>query len=63
MNAKVRLWSVMDVGRWLDTLSLMQYRDAFKEAAVDGEFLLELREEDLVQVFTVAGIVGKRRSL
>lgn len=47
---KMRLWSVADVARWLDTLSLGQYKDAFREASVDGDFLLELREEDLVQV-------------
>ena len=39
-----------DVMRWLDTLALGQYKQAFKEASVDGEFLLELREEDLMQV-------------
>ncbi|KAJ8600447.1 hypothetical protein CTAYLR_001433 [Chrysophaeum taylorii] len=48
--AEMRLWSVYDVGRWLDTLTLGQYKAAFAEASVDGEFLLELREEDLVQV-------------
>lgn len=46
----LRLWSVSDVGRWLDTLTLGQYKSAFAEASVDGEFLLELREEDLVHV-------------
>lgn len=48
--SEMRRWSVSDVGRWLDTLVLGQYRAAFREASVDGEFLLELREEDLVQV-------------
>ena len=43
---EMRLWSVADVARWLDTLSLGQYKDAFREA-VDGDFLLESREEDL----------------
>ena len=47
---ETRLWSVTDVMRWLDTLSLGQYKQSFKEASVDGEFLLELREEDLMQV-------------
>merc|ERR550514_520381 len=47
---ETRLWSVTDVMRWLDTLALGQYKQAFKEASVDGEFLLELREEDLMQV-------------
>jgi hypothetical protein len=47
---QVRLWTVEDVTRWLDTLRLGQYKQAFKEASVDGEFLLELREEDMMQV-------------
>ena len=46
----VRNWSVADVGRWLDTLSLSQYIVPFREATVDGPFLMELREEDMVQV-------------
>ncbi|KAL0587058.1 hypothetical protein ABG067_003398 [Albugo candida] len=40
-------WTIQHVGVWLDTLSLSQYKGAFLEAAVDGEFLLELRPEDL----------------
>ena len=28
---EMRLWSVADVARWLDTLSLGQYKDAFRE--------------------------------
>ncbi len=44
------MWSVDDVGRWLESLALGQYCLAFKEATVDGPFLMELREEDLVQV-------------
>lgn len=47
---EVRLWTVDDVLRWLDTLSLSQYKRAFKEAEVDGAFLLELREEDMMDV-------------
>nr|CCA14115.1 conserved unknown protein putative [Albugo laibachii Nc14] len=40
-------WTIQHVGVWLDALSLSQYKGAFLEAAVDGEFLLELRPEDL----------------
>ena len=46
-------WSVNDVCRWLDVLSLGQYAAAFKEASVDGPFLMELREEDMVQVLGI----------
>lgn len=54
MPANVAMWSVDDVTRWLETLSLGQYVEAFKEATVDGAFLMELREEDLVQVLGVS---------
>jgi len=46
----MKLWNRRDVGRWLDTLDLSQYKEAFDEARVDGDFLLELRKEDLEQV-------------
>ena len=50
MPDNVRMWTVNDVCRWLDAIFLGQYAPAFKEACVDGPFLLELREEDMVQV-------------
>ena len=39
----VRTWTVSDVARWLDALTLGQYSAAFVEASVDGPFLLEVR--------------------
>jgi hypothetical protein len=53
MPSNVFMWSVDDVVKWLETLSLAQYCAAFREATVDGPFLMELREEDLVQVLGV----------
>ena len=47
---QVRLWTVTDVAKWLDTLSLGIYAQAFREATVDGPFLMELREDDLTQI-------------
>ncbi|KAH8051887.1 hypothetical protein JL721_11031 [Aureococcus anophagefferens] len=44
---KVSAWSVDDVARWLQTLSLGQYREAFVDAAVDGAFLYDLDDDDL----------------
>ncbi|KAJ1456598.1 hypothetical protein M885DRAFT_463166 [Pelagophyceae sp. CCMP2097] len=44
---KVSAWSVDDVARWLQTLSLGQYREAFIDAAVDGAFLYDLDDDDL----------------
>ena len=50
LPANVRSWSVDDVCHWLDTLSLSQYKRAFREASIDGDFLLELRPEDMRDV-------------
>lgn len=52
--SNVKMWSVDDVLRWLESLSLAQYGQAFREATVDGPFLMELREEDLIQVLGVS---------
>jgi ankyrin repeat protein len=49
----IKTWTVSDVCRWLDSLSLSQYTSAFSEGSVDGPFLMELREEDLVQVLGI----------
>lgn len=63
MPDNVRTWTVSDVTRWLDSLSLGQYIDAFSEGAVDGPFLMELREEDLVQVLGVKHKLHVRKIL
>jgi hypothetical protein len=63
LPANVRTWSVHDVSRWLDSLSLAQYKDAFLEGSVDGPFLLELREEDLVQVLNIKHKLHVRKIL
>ncbi|KAJ0404201.1 hypothetical protein P43SY_002044 [Pythium insidiosum] len=60
---EVRQWTVDDVGRWLDTLALPQYKKAFHEGAVDGEFLLELRPEDMSDVLGVAHKLHVRKIL
>ncbi|GMI13015.1 hypothetical protein TrVE_jg4274 [Triparma verrucosa] len=60
---EVRLWSVEEVSRWLQTLSLGQYVVAFREACVDGEFLLELREEDMSSVLEVNHKLHRRKIL
>eukprot|EP01038_Epipyxis_sp_PR26KG_P011234 gene11234-15074_t len=63
LPVNVRTWSVMDVSRWLDSLSLSQYGPAFVEASIDGPFLMELREEDLVQVLNVKHKLHVRKVL
>eukprot|EP00752_Nemacystus_decipiens_P018599 g16677.t1 len=45
---ELSLWTVDDVCRWLDTLQLGEYKQAFREGKVDGSFLGELRESDLM---------------
>ncbi|KAG1700266.1 hypothetical protein DVH05_012071 [Phytophthora capsici] len=54
MPEELHAWTVDDVGRWLDSLSLPQYKAAFREGAVDGEFLIELRAEDMAEVLGVS---------
>lgn len=57
----VRDWTVSDVARWLDTLQLSQYRRAFKEATIDGAFLLELREEDMRETLGMSHALHVRK--
>ncbi|CAM9594278.1 unnamed protein product, partial [Hapterophycus canaliculatus] len=45
---ELSLWTVDDVCRWLDTLQLGEYKQAFREGKVDGSFLGDLRESDLM---------------
>eukprot|EP00981_Chlorochromonas_danica_P008761 scaffold2312_cov165-Ochromonas_danica.AAC.1 len=63
LPANVRTWTIHDVSRWLDSLSLSQYKEAFLEGSVDGPFLLELREEDLVQVLGIKHKLHVRKIL
>lgn len=53
MPESVQLWTVSDVCRWMDSLLLSQYNEAFREARIDGPFLMELREEDMVEVLGI----------
>ena len=50
-------WTVGDVSKWLRKLSLVMYAGKFAEASVDGQFLLELQEDDL------AGVLGVKHKL
>lgn len=60
---ELRAWTVDDVSRWLDTLSLSQYKAAFREGAVDGDFLIELRAEDISEVLGVSHKLHVRKLL
>lgn len=63
LPSEVQDWVVDDVGRWLDSLSLGQYKKAFAEGAVDGPFLLELRPEDMSEVLGVSHKLHVRKIL
>ncbi|OQR95077.1 hypothetical protein THRCLA_08026 [Thraustotheca clavata] len=43
----VSAWSVNDVGRWLDTMALGTYKQAFSDGTVDGALLYDLNDHDL----------------
>jgi hypothetical protein len=59
----VSLWTVADVGAWLDTLSLGQYKDAFADAAVDGAFLFDLTDEDLRNTLGIEHALHRKKVL
>jgi CheY-like chemotaxis protein len=59
----VSLWTVADVGAWLDTLSLGQYKDAFADAAIDGAFLFDLTDEDLRNTLGIEHALHRKKVL
>ena len=59
----VRRWSVNDVQEWLSTLCLSQYRDAFREGAIDGSFLYALTDEDLRNTLGVEHRLHRKKIL
>lgn len=44
-SLQVSAWSVDDVSKWLHTIALGEYSEAFRDAAVDGEFLYDLNDD------------------
>ena len=46
----VKEWTCKDVQRWLDMPMPGQYKKAFMEARVDGEFLMEITAADMRDV-------------
>ena len=59
----ISVWTVEDVCRWLDTISLSQYKRAFREGSVDGSFLTELRSEDLRDVLGMEHELHRKKVL
>ena len=60
---RVSAWSVEDVSKWLDTLSLGQYKETFIDAAIDGEFLYDLDEEDLKNTLGIEHRLHRKKIL
>jgi hypothetical protein len=59
----VSSWSVEDVARWLQSLALGQYSEAFIDAAVDGEFLYDLNDDDLKNTLGVEHKLHRKKIL
>mmetsp|Transcript_16373 Transcript_16373/g.24141 ORF Transcript_16373/g.24141 Transcript_16373/m.24141 type:complete len:2281 (-) Transcript_16373:1010-7852(-) len=59
----IRKWNISDVSLWLQKLSLGMYVMVFQEASIDGEFLLDLREEDLEDVLGIEHKLHRRKIL
>ena len=60
---RVSSWSVEDVSKWLQTLSLGQYSEAFIDAAVDGEFLYDLNDDDLKNTLGIEHRLHRKKIL
>lgn len=46
-GADVDYWSVNDVGDWLDSILLSQYKNIFNQNQIAGPILLDISLEDL----------------
>jgi len=60
---RVSAWSVQDVARWLQTQALGQYCEAFQDAAIDGEFLYDLNDDDLKNTLGVEHRLHRKKLL
>ena len=59
----VRTWNVDDVTKWLSIMSLGIYCDAFREGAVDGNFLCQLTDDDLQYTLGVEHKLHRKKIL
>lgn len=56
-------WTVDDVVEWLRVLSLRQYEDSFRDGAVDGPFLSQLTDDDLLNILGVEHKLHRKKIL
>ena len=62
-SLRVSAWSVEDVSKWLQTISLGQYTEAFIDAAIDGEFLYDLNDDDLKNTLGIEHRLHRKKIL
>lgn len=60
---RVSAWSVEDVSKWLQTISLGQYSEAFIDAAIDGEFLYDINDDDLKNTLGIEHRLHRKKIL
>ena len=49
-SKRIQDWDVVEVGLWLNSINLSQYRDVFFFNEVDGEMLADIDEDDLIAI-------------
>jgi pimeloyl-ACP methyl ester carboxylesterase/CheY-like chemotaxis protein len=60
---RVSAWSVDDVAKWLHTIALSQYSESFIDAAIDGEFLYDLNDDDLKNTLGIEHRLHRKKIL
>jgi len=62
-ESPVSNWEVDHVIQWLKALSLGQYEDSFRDGSIDGPFLFQLTDDDLMNVLGVEHILHRKKIL
>eukprot|EP00742_Colponemidia_sp_Colp-10_P005563 GILJ01005946.1.p1 GENE.GILJ01005946.1~~GILJ01005946.1.p1 ORF type:complete len:633 (+),score=87.92 GILJ01005946.1:94-1992(+) len=60
---RARHWSAQDVGQWLASLGLSQYKENFEKLAIDGSCLFDVTEADLVNDLGVSVRIHRSKIL
>lgn len=61
LSQQVPLWSIEDVREWVKQIGFQEHAANFVESRVDGDLLLQLNEQDLVQDIGLANGIQRRR--
>lgn len=62
-ESPVSNWEVDHVIQWLKALSLGQYEDSFRDGSIDGPFLFQLTDDDLMNVLGVEHKLHRKKIL